>query len=199
MNKPDAIFLSASVPKPGRGHFHENADPWLIQSAVRALVSVVLGRRHLVWGGHPAITPMVRVTADNLGVDVGRWVHLYQSAFFQNEFPEDNKFFPDTTVVEAGIDRDSSLEKMRRQMLDPARWNFQGAVFIGGMEGVFEELKIFQELHPTAVIVPVAAPGGAAKDIYEDIRNSLDFAGNSLDFTGLFYEALAIDPLQSRG
>ncbi|MFZ6672271.1 hypothetical protein ACO0J9_29755, partial [Pseudomonas aeruginosa] len=50
------IFLSASVPRPDRGNFHETADPFLIQFAVRELMTVALGRRQIVWGGHPAIT-----------------------------------------------------------------------------------------------------------------------------------------------
>lgn len=53
------IFLSASVPRVGRGNFHESADPFLIQFAVRELLTVALGRRQIVWGGHPAITPMI--------------------------------------------------------------------------------------------------------------------------------------------
>ena len=53
------IFLSASIPVQGRGNFFESADPFLIQFAVRELMTVCLGRRRIVWGGHPAITPMI--------------------------------------------------------------------------------------------------------------------------------------------
>ena len=45
------IFLSASVPIPGRGDFHESANPFLIQFAVRELLTVCLGRRLIIWGG----------------------------------------------------------------------------------------------------------------------------------------------------
>ena len=191
-----AVFLSASIPVPGRGHYFENADPLLIQAAVRALVSVALGRRLLVWGGHPAITPMVRAAAENLGVDYEQWVHLYQSEFFRGRFPEENRHFRNVTYVEAGSGRESSLEKMRRRMLSDR--NYTAAVFIGGMEGVFEELKIFRQLHPGAAIVPVPAPGGAARDIYEDLKDSLSLPGESLDFIGLFYRTLGIDPRKLR-
>ena len=37
-----AIFLSASVPLVGRGNYHETADPFLIQCAVRELVMAVI-------------------------------------------------------------------------------------------------------------------------------------------------------------
>ena len=56
----DAIFLSASVPDPKRGpDYAATSDSVAITSAVSALVHVTLGRRVLVWGGHPAITPMI--------------------------------------------------------------------------------------------------------------------------------------------
>ena len=76
----DAIFLSASVPDPRRGpEYAQTADTVAITAAVSALVHVLLGRRLLVWGGHPAITPMVWGVAQGLGLDYGQWVKLYQS------------------------------------------------------------------------------------------------------------------------
>src|ERR1700691_5594227 len=86
-----AIFLSASVPTIGRGNYYETADPFLIQSAVREFVTVALGRRLVVWGGHPAITPMVWAVCEDLGVDFARSVVLYQSRYFSDIFPEENK------------------------------------------------------------------------------------------------------------
>ncbi len=62
-----SIFLSASVPIEGRGNFYETANPFLIQFAVREFLTVCLGRRHIVWGGHPAITPMVWSVCEDLG------------------------------------------------------------------------------------------------------------------------------------
>ena len=69
-----AIFLSASVPILGRGIYHETANPFLIQSAVREFVTVALGRRLIVWGGHPAITPMVWAVCEDLGVEFSQSV-----------------------------------------------------------------------------------------------------------------------------
>lgn len=63
-----AIFLSASIPVPGRGNFYKTADPFLIQTAVREFVTLALGRRMIVWGGHPAITPMVWAVCTDLVV-----------------------------------------------------------------------------------------------------------------------------------
>ena len=57
------IFLSASVPLPGRDkRFIETADVVGIREAVKGLVHVIMERGdHLIFGGHPAITPMVRL------------------------------------------------------------------------------------------------------------------------------------------
>ena len=46
-----AIFLSASVPLINRGNYHESADPFLIQCAVRELVMAVIKTQQIVWGG----------------------------------------------------------------------------------------------------------------------------------------------------
>lgn len=83
-----AIFLSASIPVPGRGTYYEDADPFLIQFAIRELLLVALGRRLIVWGGHPAITPMVWSVCEDLGVQYAQSVMLFQSKNFQEFFPE---------------------------------------------------------------------------------------------------------------
>src|SRR5215475_2836912 len=88
-----AVFLSASVPVIGRGNYYETADPFLIQSAVREFVTVALGRRLIVWGGHPAITPMVWAVCEDLGVSYADAVVLYQSKYFKGLVPEENERF----------------------------------------------------------------------------------------------------------
>ena len=76
-----AIFLSASIPVSGRGNFFETADTFLIQSAVREFVTLTLGRRLIVWGGHPAITPMVWAVCEDLGVSFSNALSFTRAAF----------------------------------------------------------------------------------------------------------------------
>ena len=78
----NAIFLSASVPVKGRGHYYETADPFLIQFAVEELVTTVLPKQQIVWGGHPAITPMIWAICEDLNIKYADTVVLYQSRFF---------------------------------------------------------------------------------------------------------------------
>jgi hypothetical protein len=97
----DAIFLSAGVPDPKRSPDHaQTADNVAISAAVSALAHVTLGRRKLVWGGHPSITPMIWAIAEDLRVDYGSWISLYQSKLFGNEFPKENSLFQNVTYTE---------------------------------------------------------------------------------------------------
>jgi len=86
----NSLFLSASVPSIDRGTYHETANPFLIQWAVRELVIAAIRKWKIVWGGHPAITPMIWSICEDLKVDYSRSVVLYQSRFFEGQFPEEN-------------------------------------------------------------------------------------------------------------
>ena len=82
-----AIFLSASVPLVGRGSYHETANPFLIQCAVRELVMAVIRQHKIVWGGHPAITPLLWSAAQAVGIEYTVAVELFQSRLFQKVLP----------------------------------------------------------------------------------------------------------------
>ena len=174
------IFLSASVPLIGRGNYHETADPFLIQCAVREFVMAVIRTQQIVWGGHPAITPMIWSICEDLGINYSKSVVL------EDRFPEENKHFGNVVFVDAvPNDREASLLRMREAML--SRTELTAAVFIGGMEGVEAEYELFSRLHPAAKVLPVAAPGGAARQLAERIA-TLDRSDLfSVDFARLFY------------
>jgi hypothetical protein len=191
-----AIFLSASVPVVGRGSFYETADPFLIQTAVRELVSAALGRRLIVWGGHPAITPMIWAVCQDLGVSYAKAVVLYQSRFFGDIFPEENKRFGNVVYVDAVEgDREQSLLRMRKDML--SRDDLEAAVFIGGMEGVLDEHALFREFHPREKVLTVPATGGAARQLAADL-GVVEGDLHNLDFTRFFHVELNIAPDEER-
>jgi len=192
-----AIFLSASVPIVGRGNYYESADPFLIQSAVREFVTVVLGRRLMVWGGHPAITPMVWAVCEDLGVNYANAVVLYQSKFFADVFPEENQHFGNVRYVDAvAEDREASLLRMRKEML--SRDDLVAAVFIGGMEGIFAEYEMFAAIHPGANILAVPAPGGAARQLSERVGHQGETDLPTVDFARLFHVGLNVAPNEPR-
>jgi hypothetical protein len=191
-----AIFLSAGVPDSSAPHFEGEGDSAAIAAAVSALLYVTLGRRQLVWGGHPSITPMVWAFAEAMSVSYGEWVTLYQSAIFEDEFPEETAQFQNVIITEAvGSDRSASLDLMRRRMISENR--FDAAVFIGGMRGIFDEHRLFIEHSPKAKILPVISTGGAAEKLGNESNFSAEFA-NDLDYVALFHRQLDIDPNEPR-
>jgi hypothetical protein len=186
------IFLSASVPIRGGGDFFDSADPFLIQFAVRELMTVCLGRRRIVWGGHPAITPMVWAVCESLGVNYAAAVRLYQSQFFSDLFPEENNKFRNVRFTPAiREDRAASLYHMRRKMLSEP---FEAAVFIGGMHGIFDEYKLFHKFHPTAKVIALSAPGGAAMQLARLLSQKTD----SIDFARMFHRKLEVRATEPR-
>jgi hypothetical protein len=196
MKQSHAIFLSAGVPDPSAKHFMGEGDTAAISALVSALLYVALGRRPIVWGGHPAITPMVWAYAEGLGVDYSKWVTLYQTDFFKDDFPEENERFKNVVVTEAVIgDRERSLEMMRRRMLSESK--FDAAVFVGGMGGIFDEYRLVRELAAGAKIVPIGSTGGAAAALANEVRADRDLT-DELDYVALLFDQLAIDPSEPR-
>lgn len=176
-----SIFLSASIPVVGRGNYYETADPFLIQCAVRELVLAVIRDHKIVWGGHPAITPMIWTICQDLNIDYSSSVVLYQSRFFEDRYPEENQYFKNVIYVDAvPQDREASLLAMREAML--CRNDLDAAVFIGGMEGVVAEYDLFKQFHPYSKVLPVPSPGGAALQLaqqiggFDDLLSDVDFA-----------------------
>ena len=189
----DAIFLSASVPIVGRGSYHETANPFLIQCAVRELVISVIRTHRIVWGGHPSITPMIWSICEDLDVSYADSVVLYQSRFFKDRFPEENARFGNVVFTDAVPgDREASLFLMRQTML--SREDLVGAVLIGGMDGVEAELALFQYHHPKAFIVPIAAAGGAAREIALRAAGAHQVDIDDVDFASLFHRAINHTP-----
>jgi len=161
------IFLSASVPLPSRNPtYFETANVIAIRDAVRALTMVVVEKQlKLVFGGHPAITPMVRLQIAETGTRVGERVIMFRSRFFEGQFPEDDAAFEHVELVDAvQNDRQKSLERMREVMLAQ---RCSVGLFIGGMEGVEQEYEMFKRFQPSSPAFPIASTGAAAAMLFE--------------------------------
>lgn len=190
-----AIFLSASVPT--REPYSSDCRPQEIQAAVNALAQVVLGRKKLVWGGHPAITPLLWSAAQAVGVEYTVAVELFQSKLFQKVLPEENKNFANVKLIDAvGEDVEASLLAMRKAMFTSAE--FEAAVFIGGMHGILDEHKLFTSYWPNATCIPIAQTGGATMHLARDLNYLPPDDLAPLDFVALLYGGLGIRPSQKR-
>lgn len=191
MTTRDAIFLSASVPRKGRAG-GEDYDAFLIKEAVSALIEVILGRHLLVWGGQPAITPIVAAASEGYDVSFAGVATLYQSAYFRPEYPHENERFDNfVETEEIPGDKLASLALMRQQMLNGHK--FHAGVFIGGMEGVVEEYEMFKKLHPSAIVLPVPSPGGTSRRLYKLEKGLPAALENAVDFTFWFQKLLKVD------
>lgn len=169
--KLNKIFLSASIPLPDRQkHFYDTADVIAIRDAVRALATVIIPKAELIWGGHPAITPLIRYVITQMTADVKKHVTLYQSLFFEAIFPPDNFDFENIQLTAKREDKPSSLDDMRLAMIKDN--DYKVGIFIGGMDGIRTEYDLFKHYHPDALVLPVASTGAAAKILYEEIEPS---------------------------
>jgi hypothetical protein len=161
------VFLSASVPLPERDRrFFDTADVLAIRESIKALVEVLLPVGRLTCGGHPAITPLLALFVKDAKHKPER-VTIFQSAFFKKEFPKEVRDFVDVRVTPAlNNDRELSLTIMRKEMVTSRK--FAAAVFIGGMDGLFEELQLFSQFNRDAAILPIGSTGAAAAIIHRD-------------------------------
>jgi hypothetical protein len=167
----------------------------LIREAVKALVEIVLPIGELTTGGHPAITPLIALFVQEAGLPANR-LNVYQSEYFAGQMPGANRLFANVHVTpKIGEDRDASLTLMRRVMIESQR--FDAAVVIGGMEGVFEEVEIFSQVHSPAPILPVASTGAAAAEIFRRGNFRSDLA-KDLTYPTLFRRHL-LGGLQQEG
>ncbi|MBN8706187.1 MAG: hypothetical protein J0L62_09960 [Bacteroidetes bacterium] len=188
------IFLSASIPLPERHpKYYETADIIAIRDAVIALSSIALTEYRIIWGGHPSITPLIYYVIERMLISklkrddwefplneeekslietqlkgkIQQHVLLYQSLFFKDDFPLENELFQNIVLTENVGDIHSSIQQMRKRMFSENE--FSAAVFIGGMDGIEVEYKMFREYHPNALLLPIASTGAATKILYENI------------------------------
>jgi hypothetical protein len=186
------IFLSASIPLRERDpKYYDSVDIIAIRDAVIALTTVVLPKYRLIWGGHPSITPIIFYVMQRLGLSIQEHVLLYQSKFFEKHFPEDNNKFQNVIFTENTFEKYSSLLLMRKRMFSENP--FVAGVFIGGMEGIEDEFKLFKEFHSSALVLPIASTGAAAKIVFdvllpEELKNNRFL--NDYGYMSLFQDLL---------
>lgn len=188
------IFLSASIPLPERHpKYFETADIIAIRDAVIALASISLNQHRIIWGGHPSITPLIYYVIEKMLINnleredwelplneeekeiiesrlkgkIQKHVLLYQSLFFEGDFPVENEMFQNVVLTENKGDIHSSIQHMRQRMFSENE--FSAAIFIGGMDGIEVEYNMFREYHQNALLLPIASTGAATKIVYENL------------------------------
>lgn len=188
------IFLSAGVPTMDRSlKYYDTADVISIRDSVIALASTVLAANgyHLIWGGQPAITPLIALVLERYNLKMSNKVTLYQSFEYEKFFPKANSNVGHIVYTEKMENPEASLLLMRQKMIRDN--DYVAAVFIGGMEGVEKEYFLFKEFHPDVLCLPIASTGAAAKILYNMNPHEFDERLMSeLSYTSLFKELLKL-------
>lgn len=177
------VFLSASFPSGERGDEVRPFDASGIADAVTAIVREVLSSEgKLLFGGHPTITPLVQMIGTELRVQ--KAVDIFQSLWFREQITTETWRLAESDVGTIHWTRrctslEESLEEMRRQMfrfVSPV-----GAVFVGGMSGIWAEYELVGRILPGVPRIPFAGPGGAAahlpiwgEDLPETLSEQID-------------------------
>lgn len=158
------VLLSAGMPDPKQDSaYFRPARAARVREAVIQLARAVLPTTELVFGGHPAVAPLVLAVARQMGA-IHR-VIIFQSEFFRSTVPPESLVFSRLTWTSSiRGDRSRSLEAMRSAMV--RSMDFEAAFFIGGMQGGEDELRILRRERPQVPVYPVASTGGAAEVIF---------------------------------
>jgi SLOG cluster3 family len=189
-----SVFLSASIPLPDRdARYWQTADVIAIRDSIRALVSVVVPTGQIIFGGHPAITPLIRLLVREMRIDVRQHVILYLSRLFEQRFDPEVAEFEDVRLVDAVAgDEAASLKEMRRTMI--GSHEFDAGIFLGGMEGVEREYEMFRVLHPDKPALPIASTGAAARLLFDEYSPDKVELLSDLRYLSLFRRLLNFRP-----
>lgn len=163
-----SLFLAAGVPAANTAF---TAKPREVMAAVVPLVRLCLDRGiRLVFGAHPAISPMILLAAREAQASPDS-VLIFQSLHFESLIPNSTLELASWDAgrlfltPSQGGDRDASLTVMRTLMLQVP--GLRGAVFIGGMAGLFEEDALFARFNPGKPRFAIASTGGAASQLFD--------------------------------
>jgi SLOG cluster3 family len=184
------IFLSGSVPAPRRAEQYLRVEDaaFEIEQAVISLGRAVFSEGgELVFGGHPAISPLVAMVAgeyrepryaESSKEKPRAPIRIFQSRAFEGFLPDDTLLmyqlgYATITWVDAANGEKfdpnmqydyppcpNSLRAMREAMIGSTRP--EAMVCIGGMEGVEKEAEIFRALRRSAPIYVLERTGGAS-------------------------------------
>ena len=171
------VFLSASFPAVTRDErYFKTSNPLNITDAVLATArAVAWASGKLVCGGHPTISPLLL----SIGGDIREifqthepFVRIYQSRFYESKIPPQTLELANSHVgqicwINAGKDQPESLRWMREKMLKETKP--AAGIFIGGMEGIEEEFRLFRSHYPNEPVYCIGSTGGAAKYLAEGI------------------------------
>lgn len=165
--KSRSVLICASFPSGKREEAVSPYDVSGIADAVTAITRAVFtANGRVVFGGHPTITPLILLIASDRSER--QLVDVFQSKWFADEITPETRRLEELgygkiywTKREESLA--ISLSTLRKIMLRKS--NPIGAVFVGGMDGLFEEFQLFHKEYPDRPCIPIKGPGGAAAQL----------------------------------
>jgi hypothetical protein len=178
------VLLSASIPDEIAG----TPEAQRVYDYVTALVRSLLDAgAHLVFGGHPTITPLVHRAARSLA-ERKPPISLYQLERFRGQEPPeaaDSVIFDDLHWVgDPSLDIGEDLSQLR----DPMAAQAGAAVFVGGetrgfkggKPGIRDEYERFRACHPDGCVYLVGRLGGESAKLIAESAAGMDLERNGL-------------------
>ena len=162
--KRKPVFMSASFPSGKRGEKYGSCDPDEIADAIVYFSRWILkANGTLTTAAHPMITPMLIYASRVRGVKNA--LTVFRSDWYDCEWvPELDEMESDELGVVKRTrkkeDQEKSLVAMRQAMIQDTC--YAGALFIGGMEDIEVEYRMFSKFSPDTLRARVAGAGGAA-------------------------------------
>lgn len=189
LRKPSDFVQSERAERRRRNKIYvDSARPERIRAAVVSLALAAVTRKfRLVFGAHPAISPMILTAARDAGAPPESII-IFQSEFYLGRLPSATLELASwdaglLVITKAAPERPTatrspaSLTLMRELMVGVP--GLTGAVFVGGMEGVEEEAALFNLAHHDLPRYAVASSGSAAAELLKS--EPARFKGTSLD------------------
>jgi hypothetical protein len=182
-----AVQLSASLPEPEHVRDLEAAKHALHDFVVAFASALLLGGGHLVFGGHPTVTPVVHKAVKQLrseGYEGGQ-VTLFQLRRFRRTAPvevDDAPVFGPPRWIGRELEELSSVTEGIAEdlgtMRDAMSQEATVAVFLGGKHaglggpGLLDEYRRFRAVHPDAPVHLVGLLDGYTRELIKDLRDT---------------------------
>lgn len=185
--KGKAVMLSASMPT---GLIGTPCAQDLYTAIVLITHQVVASGAHIVFGGHPSITPLVHEAIAKLGKK--RVVHLFQLKRFKDQAPKEilneNVFHDIIWIGDEKVSGDNDMDEALGQMRDAMAGASEAAIFIGGktddslskQPGIRDEYNRFLTKHPEGPVYLVGLMDGETLNIINELERKNDKEKNRL-------------------
>ena len=198
------VFLSSGIPN--ANHWAGFFEPMEIAHAVVACARAVLSvGGTLLTAAHPTIAPLLLYLAREFPQTPTQppSIIIYQSRLFQDRLPvetynmaegglADIRWTPAASDGDPEVRAtwDSSLTTMRTAMFQTD--GLAAAVFIGGMNGISDEHKLVNEIHPGLPTYALPRPGGeAATLLNESVESLRQVLASDLSYPTIFLRVIA--------